>query len=72
VVNGRWAIGTPDEVLTSERLSELYGSHVDVLRVHNRLLVVGELLDSGFEAEEPHHLPPVHETPTSAGRARKP
>jgi zinc/manganese transport system ATP-binding protein len=71
VVNGRWAVGAPDEVLTSERLSELYGSHVDVLRVHNRLLVVGELLDSGFEAEEPHHLPAVHDAPTAASRAPK-
>jgi zinc/manganese transport system ATP-binding protein len=72
VVNGRWAIGTPDEVLTSERLSDLYGSHVDVLRVHNRLLVVGELLDSGFETEEPHHLPAVHDAPTAAGGAPRP
>jgi zinc/manganese transport system ATP-binding protein len=61
VVNGRWASGSPDEVLTSARLTELYGSHVDVLRVHGRLLVVGESLDSGFEAEEPHHLPDVHD-----------
>ncbi|HLX35894.1 MAG TPA: ABC transporter ATP-binding protein [Candidatus Limnocylindrales bacterium] len=61
VVNGRWAIGTPDEVLTSERLTELYGSHVDVLRVHGRILVVGDQLDSGFELEEPHHLPVVED-----------
>ena len=57
VVNGRWAAGAPEEVLTSERLTELYGSHVDVLRVHGRILVVGDRLDSGFELEEPHHLP---------------
>ena len=63
VVNGRWAAGTPDEVLTSERLSELYGSHVDVLRVHGRVLVVGDRLDSGFELEEPHHLPAVDDDP---------
>jgi zinc/manganese transport system ATP-binding protein len=57
VVNGRWAAGAPDEVLTSERLSELYGSHVDVLRVHGRILVVGEAFGAGFEMEEPHHMP---------------
>ena len=57
VVNGRWAMGTPDEVLTSSRMTELYGSHVDVLRVHGRILVVGESSGSGFEMEEPHHLP---------------
>jgi zinc/manganese transport system ATP-binding protein len=60
VVNGRWAAGTPDEVLTSERMSELYGSHVDVLRVHGRILVVSESTGSGFELEEPHHLPEIH------------
>jgi zinc/manganese transport system ATP-binding protein len=57
VVNGRWAAGTPDEVLRSERMSELYGSHVDVVRVHGRILVVGESTDSGFNIEEPHHAP---------------
>lgn len=55
VVNGRWAAGTPDEVLTSEQLSALYGSHVDVVRVHGRILVVGA--DTGFAADEPHHEP---------------
>ncbi len=69
VVNGRWAAGTPDEVLTSERLTELYGSHVDVLRVHGRILVVGDQLDSGFEVEEPHHLPTVDDGPSHAGTA---
>jgi zinc/manganese transport system ATP-binding protein len=59
VVNGRWAAGTPDEILTSERLSELYGSHVDVLRVHDRVLVVGDTTGSGFDLEQPHHLPAI-------------
>ena len=57
VVNGRWAAGTPDEVLSSERMSELYGSHVDVVRVHGRILVVGESTESGFNLDEPHHAP---------------
>jgi zinc/manganese transport system ATP-binding protein len=38
---GSWAIGTPDEVLTSETLSQLYGTEVDVLRVRGRVVVVG-------------------------------
>jgi zinc/manganese transport system ATP-binding protein len=59
VVNGRWAAGTPDEILTSDRLSELYGSHVDVMRVHNRVLVVGDTTGSGFDLEQPHHLPAI-------------
>src|SRR5256885_1912557 len=59
VVGGRWAAGTPDEVLRSDRMSELYGSHVDVVRVHGRILVVGESTESGFNIEEPHHAPDV-------------
>ena len=60
VVNGRWAMGTPDEVLTSERMTQLYDSHVDVMRVHGRILVVSDSTGSGFELEEPHHLPEIH------------
>jgi zinc/manganese transport system ATP-binding protein len=67
VVNGRWASGSAEEVLTTEQLTELYGSHVDVLRVHGRLLVVGESLDAGFEVEEAHHLPTIHGAPTDPG-----
>ena len=36
-----WAIGTPDDVFTSETLSDLYGTEVDVLRVRGRVVVVG-------------------------------
>src|SRR5258708_5361528 len=57
VVNGRWAEGTPDEVLTSERISDLYGSAVDVLRVHGRVLVVGESTQAGLTLDEPHPMP---------------
>lgn len=69
VVNGRWAAGTPDEVLTSERMSDLYGSHVDVLRVHGRILVVSDSTGSGFELEEPHHLPDIHDGPGPHARS---
>ena len=40
LVKGRWAIGTPAEILTSERLSDLYGIEVDVIKVRDRYLVV--------------------------------
>jgi zinc/manganese transport system ATP-binding protein len=40
VANGRVATGSTDEVVTSEGLTRLYGHHVDVVRVHNRVLVV--------------------------------
>jgi len=69
VVNGRWAAGTPDEILTSDRMSDLYGSHVDVLRVHGRVLVVSETSGTGLELEEPHHLPAIDQDrpPSSRG-----
>jgi zinc/manganese transport system ATP-binding protein len=40
VANGRVATGSTDEVVTSEGLTRLYGRHVDVVRVHDRVLVV--------------------------------
>ena len=40
LVRGRWAIGTPSEILTSEQLTELYGIPVDVIKVRDRYLVV--------------------------------
>ncbi len=41
LVDGRFRIGPPSEVMTSTVLSELYGTDVDVLRVRDRLVVVG-------------------------------
>ena len=51
VAAGRWAAGSPDTVLTTERLSALYGTHIDVLRVHHHVVIVGG--DSAGGA--PHH-----------------
>ena len=50
LVDGRFRIGTPDEVLTSAVLSELYRTHVDVIRVHDRVVVVGA--HSGHDEHE--------------------
>ena len=52
---GRWAIGTPDEVLTSETLTDLYGTPVDVLRVRGRVVVVGTPDD-----QHVHHVDHAH------------
>ena len=41
LANGQFRIGSPDEVLRSEVLSELYGTQVDVLRNQGRIVVVG-------------------------------
>jgi zinc/manganese transport system ATP-binding protein len=52
---GRWAIGPPDEVMTSETLSLLYGTEVDVLRVRGRIVVVGTPDD-----QHVHHVHGAH------------
>jgi zinc/manganese transport system ATP-binding protein len=54
---GRAASGTTAEVVRADVLSELYGSHVDVLNVHGRVLVVAGAGDAsdlhGHEAVLP-------------------
>lgn len=41
IANGQSAIGTPDEVITSATLSQLYSSSVEVVQALGRLFVVG-------------------------------
>lgn len=41
IANGQSAIGTPQEVITSEQLSQLYSAPVEVVTLHNRIFVVG-------------------------------
>ena len=41
VAGGRWAAGSPETVMTTGTLSALYGSHIDVIKVHGRIVVVG-------------------------------
>lgn len=57
LAGGSFRIGTPDEVLRSDVLSELYGTPVDVLRVHGRVIVAG--VPDGHEHHDHHHE--VHE-----------
>jgi zinc/manganese transport system ATP-binding protein len=40
VAAGRVAVGSTDEVVQPQVLTRLYGHHVDVIRVHGRILVV--------------------------------
>jgi zinc/manganese transport system ATP-binding protein len=54
VAGGRVAVGSTDEVVQPEVLSRLYGQHVDVLRVHGRILVVaGAEGMPGDDADQP-------------------
>jgi len=49
LANGRAASGRTEQVVRTEVLSELYGYHIDVIRVHGRILVVAG------NAEAHHH-----------------
>ncbi|EME36043.1 MULTISPECIES: metal ABC transporter ATP-binding protein [Kocuria] len=58
LANGSFRIGTPDEVLRTDVLSELYGTPIEVVRAGGRIIVVGA------EREHAHHLdsdPSAHE-----------
>lgn len=54
---GRATVGTVDEVFTTAGMSRLYGTHVDVIRTHGRIVVVGAGPTS----------PPINPTPAAAG-----
>ncbi|NNC12472.1 ABC transporter ATP-binding protein [Planctomonas sp. JC2975] len=54
LAGGKFRIGTPDQVLRSEVLSELYGSPVDVIRTRGRIVVVGTADAPGGHPDGPH------------------
>ncbi|MDQ1697856.1 MAG: zinc/manganese transport system ATP-binding protein [Frankiaceae bacterium] len=51
LAGGAWAAGAPDDVLTTETLSRLYQAPVDVLRVRDRIVIVG----TPDASHHPHH-----------------
>ncbi len=69
IAGGRFVLGTPDEVLQSRVLTDLYGTPVFVLRAGDRLVVVG------VPDAEPHHhdadpdAEPVEAPPAEGGFA---
>jgi zinc/manganese transport system ATP-binding protein len=50
LVDGRFRIGTVEEVMTSATLSELYRADIEVVKVGGRYVVVGEHLDHSGHA----------------------
>jgi zinc/manganese transport system ATP-binding protein len=54
LVDGRFRIGTPDEVMTSRTLSELYCSRVEVVRIGGQIHVAGA--HSALCEDEVHHF----------------
>ena len=54
LAGGRAASGTTAEVVRGDVLSRLYGYHVDVLRVHGRVLVVSGAAGGGPDGDSEH------------------
>lgn len=52
LAQGRYSIGTPDEVLQSDVLSDLYGTEIDVVRNQGRVVVLGAHDHDHHEGEE--------------------
>ena len=59
LVDGRFRIGRPDDVMTTETLSELYRARVEVVRVKGQIHVIGA--QSALCEDQPHHH--LHEEP---------
>lgn len=62
VANGRAASGRTDDVVRTEVLTRLYGYHIDVIRVHGRILVVAAESDENLHAtlaRHPDHVAPI-------------
>lgn len=53
LAGGRFRLGTPDEVLTSPSLTDLYGAPVDVFHTQGRVIVVAAT-DPGADHLAPH------------------
>jgi zinc/manganese transport system ATP-binding protein len=62
LAHGRAASGNTDSVVRTEVLSRLYGYHIDVIRVHGRIIVVAAEAESDARAaiaQDPAHVAQV-------------
>ena len=56
IAHGQTAIGTPEQVITSEILSHLYNAPIDVLRTRDgRLIVAGQPEEVSYHAHRSHY-----------------
>jgi len=55
IVGSKWVVGKPDEVLTTENLTKLYRTPVDVVKVRGRIVVVGGGEELPTEPHAHHH-----------------
>ncbi|MCS5717390.1 metal ABC transporter ATP-binding protein [Herbiconiux sp. CPCC 205763] len=65
LAGGGFRVGAPSEVLRSEVLSELYGSRVDVIRTHGRVIVVGTPDGAHGHPDDQFHHHDEHDGGTS-------
>lgn len=56
LAGGQFRIGTPDTVLTSEVLSDMYSTSVEVIRRRGRIIVIGAHDDGASHGEDAHHV----------------
>ena len=56
LAHGRAASGTTDAVVRTDVLSRLYGHHIDVIRVHGRVLVVAGLAGDDHDHDATDHV----------------
>jgi zinc/manganese transport system ATP-binding protein len=63
MMDGAFRVGTPDEVMRSEVLTELYQSPIEVIRRPGQIIVLGAETAAGA-----HHHGPDHREPDSAPR----
>jgi zinc/manganese transport system ATP-binding protein len=54
LTGGRFRVGRLEDVMTTEALSDLYGSHVEVIHANGRIVVVG-VPDAGTHHHEDAH-----------------
>ena len=55
LVGQKWLLGTPQEILMTETLTRLYGTPVEVLKIHDRLVVLGSEDTLHAETAGGHH-----------------
>ncbi len=63
LANGRAASGPTDDVVRTEVLSKLFGYHIDVIRVHGRILVIAADAEDSIEAAVERHPEHVAQVP---------
>lgn len=73
VIDGSFRLGTPAEVMTTQVLSELYDTHVEVVHSAGRIVVLGaeENLTPSMSRHHDHHQDQQQDHPVPAALTRR-